>query len=75
MGLVAQLCPTLCDSMDSVLGFPRQEYWSGLPLTSSGILPIQELKPGLPHRRRILYRLSQQGNPKVGISMTKIDGG
>ena len=75
MGLVAQLCPTLCNSMDSVLGFPRQEYWSGLPPTSSGIFAIQRLKPGLPHCRRILYRLNQQGNPKVGISMTKIDGG
>ena len=35
-GLVAKLCPTLCDPMDcsppgsSVSGFSRQEYWSGL---------------------------------------------
>ena len=32
-----QLCPTLCDPIDSsppgatVLGFSRQEHWSGLP--------------------------------------------
>ena len=32
-----QSCPTLCDPIDgsplgsSVLGVPRQEYWSGLP--------------------------------------------
>ena len=38
--LVTQLCPTLCDPMDcsppgsSVLGFFRQEYWSGLPFPS-----------------------------------------
>ena len=35
---VAQSCPTLSDPMDcslpgsSVHGFPRQEYWSGVPL-------------------------------------------
>ena len=40
---VAQLCPTLCDPMDSSLhqappsmGFSRQEYWSGLPFPSPG---------------------------------------
>ena len=43
---VAQLCPTLCDPMDSRLhqappsmGFSRQEYWSGLPFPSPGNLP------------------------------------
>ena len=35
-----QLCPTLCDPIDGsppgspVLGFSRQEYWSGLPFPS-----------------------------------------
>jgi len=35
-----QLCPTLCDPIDGSppgspsLGFSRQEYWSGVPLTS-----------------------------------------
>ena len=34
-----QLCPTLCDPIDgspqaSVLGFSRQEHWSGLPFPS-----------------------------------------
>ena len=35
-----QSCPTLCDPIDGrppgspVLGFSRQEYWSGLPLPS-----------------------------------------
>ena len=38
--LIGQSCPTLYDPMDcsppgsSVLGFPRQEYWSGLPFPS-----------------------------------------
>ena len=44
-GLVAKLCPTLCSPMGSSLpaplsmGFPRQEYWSTLPI-SSPILPL-----------------------------------
>ena len=39
-----QLCPTLCDPIDSSppgspsLGFSRQEHWSGLPFPS----PVQE---------------------------------
>ena len=42
------LCPTLCDPMTVVhqvplpMGFPKQEYWSGMPLPSPGELP----KPG-----------------------------
>ena len=57
--LVAQLCPTLCDSMDcsppgsSPWGFSRQEYWSGLPGPPSGDLPnpgtesVSSVSPGL----------------------------
>ena len=43
---VIQSCPTLCDPMDCSqaplsMGFPRQEYWSGMPFSSSdsGIEP------------------------------------
>ena len=48
-GSVAKLCLTLCDAMDcsppgpSVHGFPRKEYWSGLPFPSPGDL----LNPGI----------------------------
>jgi len=27
------------------MGFPRQEYWSGLPFPSPGHLPNPEIKP------------------------------
>ena len=43
--VVVQSRPALCDPMDcsppssSVHGFPRQEYWSGLPFPSPGDLP------------------------------------
>ena len=30
------------------MGFPRQEYWSGLPFPSPGDLPNPGIKPGSP---------------------------
>ena len=65
--LIAQSCPTLCNPMDCSppgslsVGFPRQEYWSGLPWLFQGIFPTQWLNPYLLHCRRILYHLSHQG--------------
>ena len=52
-GLVAKLCPTLCDPMDcslpgSSVRFPRQEYWSGLPFPSPRDLPHPGIKPTSP---------------------------
>ena len=48
----AHLCTTLCDPMDYTvckaplsIGFPRQEYWSGLPFPSPGDLPDPGIEP------------------------------
>ena len=42
----AQLCPTFCSPPgSSVMGFPRQENWSGLPFPSSGGLPDTGMEP------------------------------
>ena len=48
--LVAQSCPTLCNSMDCIVhqappstGFSRQEYWSGLPFPSPKSSQIMSL--------------------------------
>ena len=30
------------------MGFPKQEYWSGLPFPSPGDLPDRGVKPGSP---------------------------
>ena len=53
--LVAQSCPTLCNPMDCVahqaplsMGFPRQEYWSGLPFLSPEDLPDPGTELGSP---------------------------
>ena len=53
-GLVAQLCPTLATpwtiarQAPLLMGFPRQEYWSGLPFPSPGDLPDPEIEPVSP---------------------------
>ena len=51
--MVIQLlsCLTLCDPMDCSpsgplsMGFPRQEYWSGLPFLPPGDLPDPGIEP------------------------------
>ena len=58
-------CPTLCDCTDSTpraplsMEFSWQEYWSGLPFSSTGDLPDPgiELRSVL-HCRQIFYQLS-----------------
>ena len=51
---VAQSCLTLWDPMDcslpgsSIMGFPRQEYWNGLPFPSPGNLPNPGIEPESP---------------------------
>ena len=67
--LVTQLCPTLCDPWTVAhqaplsMGFPRQEYWSGLPFPFLRIFPTQGWNLGLPHCRQILYWWSHQESP------------
>ena len=49
---VAQPCLTLCHPMDcsppgsSCMGFPRHEYWGGLPFPPPGCLPGPGMEPG-----------------------------
>ena len=43
------------------MGFPRQEYWRGLPFPPPGDLPNLGIKPGSPALQVILYHLSYQG--------------
>ena len=49
--MCTQSCPTLCHPMDYVahqaplsMGFSRQEYWSRLPLPTTGGLPDPQIK-------------------------------
>ena len=49
--LVVQSCLTLCNLWTVAhqaplsMGFPRQGYWSGLPLLSPGDLPYPGIEP------------------------------
>ena len=70
MHLVAQSCPTLCNSVDcspqgsSVHGdSPGKNTGVGCHALLQGIFPSQGSNPGLPHCWQILYYLSHQGSP------------
>ena len=53
-GLLAKPCPTVVTPQTVAhqaplsMGFPRQEYWSGLPFPPPGDLPNPGIKPGAP---------------------------
>ena len=69
--LVAQSCPTLCNSMDNSgsdssplsMGFLRQEYWTGLPFASPGDLPNPGIEPGSPALQADSSPTELQGKP------------
>ena len=44
------------------MGFPKQEYWSGLHFLLQGIFPTQGLNPRLLHRKADPLPLSRQGH-------------
>ena len=44
---------------------PGQNTGVGSRFLLQGIIPTQELNPGLPHCRRILYQLSHKGSPRI----------
>ena len=46
------------------VGFPRQEYYSGLPFSSSGDLPDPEIKPGSPTFLVDSLPSGQSGKPR-----------
>ena len=53
------------------MGFPRQEYWSGLSCPSPEDLPTQGLNLGLLHWQMDSLPLSQQGSSILKISEVK----
>ena len=66
--LLTRLCPTLLAALWSVarqaplsMGFPRQEYWSGLPIPFPGDL----LNPYLLYWQVDSLPLSHQGSPTM----------
>ena len=55
------------------MGFPRQEYWSGLPFPSPGLLPPRQgLNPSLPSKESLPLRHS--GTPPPATRTSRIAG-
>ena len=74
---VAQSFLIVWDSMDCsppgsslFMGFPRQEYWNGLPFSSPGIFPTQGSNPCPLHWQVDSLPLSQQGSQDIMNSTT-----
>ena len=49
------------------MGFPRQEYWSGLPLSSPGDLPDPGIEPVTPALAGGFFTAEPSGKPTLGL--------
>ena len=51
------------------MGFPRQEYWSGVPFPSPGDLPLEDpgIKPASPTLQADSLPVSHLGNPTESL--------
>ena len=47
------------------MGFPRQEYWSGLPFPSPGDLPDPGIEPMSPALAGGFFTTEPPGKPKI----------
>ena len=59
------------------MGFPRQEYWSGLPLPTPGNLPnpgIEPESPASPSLSGRFFTTEQHGKPKYVLKGTILKG-
>ena len=52
------------------MGFPRQEYWSGLPFPSSGDLPDPGIKPAYPALAGRLFTTGPPGKPQNSVQFS-----
>ena len=71
---VAQLCLTLCNTMEYTVHEILQARileWVAFPF-SRGIFFTQGSNPGLPHCRQIFYQLSHKGSGYVCIIMADL---
>ena len=74
-GLVPKSCLTLktpwtkAQQAPLSMGFPRQEYWSGLPFPSPGDLPYPGIEPMSPALQVDSLLLSHQGSPSINQAL------
>ena len=71
VGLVAKSCPTLATPWTVAyqaalsMGFPKQEYWSGLPCPPPGDLPNPGIEPGSPALQAGSLATEPPGKPEA----------
>ena len=71
--VVLLLCPTLLQPHGLQpaallsMGFPRQEYWSGLPFPSPGDLPNPGIKPTSPISAGRFFTAVPPGKPQSHV--------
>ena len=67
--LISKSCPFFCDRVNcsppgsSVHGFPKQEYWSGLPFPPPDGLPNPGIKSNLFHWQADSFTAEPPGKP------------
>ena len=52
------------------MGFPRQEYWSGLPFPSAGDLPDPGVEPGSPALQADFLPFELPGKPVWAVRVS-----
>ena len=62
-------CTVACQALLS-MGFPRQEYWSGLPFASPGDLPDSGIELGSPSLQADSLPLLHLGSPILYVGFT-----
>ena len=73
MGLITKSCPTLATPWTVAhqaplsMGFPRQEYWGGLPFPSPGDLPDPGIEPISPASQAGYLSTEPLGSQWVGM--------
>ena len=79
--MCVQLCPALSDLIDysppgsSVKGFPRQEYWSGLPYSPPGNLPNLRIEPASPVSPALKADSSLLSHREAGLQSIRLQRG
>ena len=54
------------------MGFPRQEYWSGLPFSSPGDLPNAWIEPASPAFQADSLPLSHGGSLEISMEVSSV---
>ena len=57
---------TVAHQASLFMGFPRQEFWSGLPFPSPGDLPDLGIKPASPELAGGFFTTEPPGTPSKG---------